>query len=58
MKMIKKILSPFLTAAILAGAFATVGTISGCNTIEGAGKDVEHGGRAIKEEARETKEKM
>jgi entericidin B len=56
--MFKKTLSPLMAAAILAGAFATMGTISGCNTIEGAGKDVEHGGRAIKEEARETKEKM
>jgi entericidin B len=56
--MIKKILSPLLTAAILAGAFATVGTISGCNTIEGAGKDVEAGGRDVKNAARDTKEKM
>jgi len=38
----------------LAGIF---GTLAGCNTMEGAGKDIERGGQAIKDEAREQKNK-
>ena len=56
--MFKKILSPVMMALVLAGGFGTIGTLSGCNTVEGAGKDVEAGGKAIKDEARETKQKM
>lgn len=48
--MIKRILSPLLAALFLAGS---LGTLAGCNTMEGAGKDIEQGGRAIKNEARE-----
>ena len=50
--MIKK-----LTAALLATLFLTgvVGSLAGCNTMEGAGKDIERGGAAIKNEAREHK---
>ena len=46
---------PLLVAALLASA---LGALAGCNTVEGAGKDVEQGGKAIKNEARETKDKM
>jgi predicted small secreted protein len=35
---------------VRAGFFAS---LAGCNTVEGAGKDIEQGGRAIKNEARE-----
>ncbi len=49
-KMIKRIFVPILAALFLAGVF---GSISGCNTMEGAGKDIEQGGKAIKDEARE-----
>ncbi len=48
--MIKRFLSPLLAALFLAGS---LGTLAGCNTVEGAGKDIEQGGRAIKNEARE-----
>lgn len=48
--MFKRILATLLAALFFAGL---MGTISGCNTIEGAGKDIEQGGRAIKDEARE-----
>ena len=48
--MIKRILSPLLAALFFASFF---GTLAGCNTMEGAGKDIEQGGRAIKNEARE-----
>jgi entericidin B len=52
---IKRILVPLLATVFLAG---TLGTLGGCNTMEGAGKDVEQGGKAIKNEAKEQKEKM
>jgi len=48
--MIKRILVPLLAALFL---FGTIATISGCNTVEGAGKDIEQGGKAIKDEASE-----
>lgn len=50
--MIKRLLTPFMAALFLAGSFAI---LSGCNTVEGAGKDIEKGGKAIKDEAREHK---
>lgn len=34
------------------------GTLAGCNTIEGAGKDIERGGQVIKEEAKQIKNKL
>ena len=53
--MIKPILNSLLAVAFLAGLF---GTLAGCNTIEGAGTDIQQGGKAIKDEAREQKNKM
>lgn len=50
--MIKRIFALLLSTLFLAGAAAT---LSGCNTIEGAGKDIEKGGGAIKDEAQEHK---
>jgi predicted small secreted protein len=48
--MIKRIFAPLLAALFFVSFF---GTLAGCNTVEGAGKDIEQGGRAIKNEARE-----
>ncbi len=48
--MVKKLLASLLPTLFVAGAFAT---LAGCNTVEGAGKDIEQGGKAIKDEARE-----
>ena len=48
--MIKRILAPLLSILFFVSFF---GTLAGCNTVEGAGKDIEQGGRAIKNEARE-----
>ena len=31
------------------------GSVAGCNTVEGAGKDIQQGGKAIKDEANEHK---
>ncbi len=50
--MIKKIFVSLLTTMFLAGALAT---LSGCNTVEGAGKDIQKGGEKIKDEANEHK---
>ena len=50
--MFKKLFAPLLASALLAGLF---GTLAGCNTMEGVGKDVQAGGKEIKEEAREHK---
>ncbi|HLD09127.1 MAG TPA: entericidin A/B family lipoprotein [Methylophilaceae bacterium] len=50
--MIKRIFVPILAALFLTGVF---GSIAGCNTMEGAGKDIEKGGKEIKEEASEHK---
>ena len=54
-KMIRRIFVPLLATLFLAGVIGTIGTLSGCNTMEGAGKDIEQGGKAIKDEARENK---
>jgi predicted small secreted protein len=48
--MIKRIFSLSMAALFLV---SLLGTLSGCNTVEGAGKDIEQGGKAIKNEARE-----
>lgn len=48
--MLKKLLFCF-------AALSTV-TLIGCNTVQGAGKDVERGGQKIQEEAKEVKQKI
>jgi predicted small secreted protein len=48
--MARRILTPLLAALFLVSLF---GTLAGCNTVAGVGKDIEQGGRAIKDEARE-----
>lgn len=42
--------------ALLAAALLTL--LAGCHTIEGAGKDIERGGEAIQDTARDVKRKM
>jgi predicted small secreted protein len=46
-----------LIALALAATFAlpSFALLTGCNTVEGAGKDIQAGGSKIKEEARENK---
>ena len=41
-------------------AFAALSTVTliGCNTVHGAGKDIEKGGQKIQEESNEVKQKM
>jgi entericidin B len=47
-----------LTMLIMLGMVGTLSAISGCNTIAGAGTDIERGGQAVHEEAREVQKKM
>lgn len=48
--MFKQFIASLMATAFLAG---TLGLLAGCNTIEGAGKDIAQGGNAIKTEANE-----
>jgi predicted small secreted protein len=48
--MIRRVFVSLLATLFLAGV---IGPLSGCNTMEGAGKDIEQGGKAIKDEAKE-----
>jgi len=50
--MIKTIFVSLLATLFLTG---TVTTLTGCNTVAGAGKDIEQGGKAVKDEANENK---
>ena len=43
--------------AVLALLFAA-GLMTGCNTIEGAGKDIERGGEKVQGAAKDVKQKM
>jgi predicted small secreted protein len=49
-----------LFALVLANLFlaTVIGTLAGCNTIEGVGKDIQQGGKALKNEANEQRNKM
>jgi entericidin B len=44
-----------LLALMLATSYVLLAGLSGCNTIQGAGKDVERGGEKIQKEAQENK---
>jgi entericidin B len=55
LKMIKKFVVPMFALLFVA---STLGSLTGCNTVAGAGADIEQGGKAIKDEAREKKDKM
>ena len=48
----KNFLALLMAAVFLLG---TVATVTGCNTVEGAGKDIQQGGKSIKDEANEHK---
>jgi len=48
--MMKRIFAPLLAAFFAVGF---LGALAGCNTVDGAGKDIQLGGKAISDEARE-----
>jgi predicted small secreted protein len=50
--MIKKAISLLLATVFLSGA---VMSLTGCNTMEGAGKDMQQGGKALSNEAQKDK---
>lgn len=50
--MIRRIFVPLLAVLFLAGNAVI---LTACNTVEGAGKDIQKGGEAIKDEAQEHK---
>jgi entericidin B len=49
--MIKRMLAILMLLGML-------GSIAGCNTIEGMGKDIERGGEVTQDVARDTKDRM
>ena len=53
--MIRKVFLLFFSALLLV---PLLGGIAGCNTIHGAGKDIEGAGKAIKDGAMEVKKKL
>ena len=52
--MARKLLTVLMTLALL----GPLSAISGCNTVSGAGKDIERGGEKIQGEAKEVQRKM
>ena len=50
--MIRKLLATLLATIFVAGS---LGTLAGCNTMAGAGQDIQQGGKALKDEANEQK---
>lgn len=47
-----------LTVLIMLGMLGSLSAISGCNTMAGAGTDIERGGQKISDEAREVQRKI
>jgi predicted small secreted protein len=39
-------------------AFLAAGLLAGCNTMQGAGKDIERGGETLQQSAKDAKERM
>ncbi len=47
-----------LTVLMLLGMLGSLSAIAGCNTVAGAGKDIERGGQKVHDEAKEVQQKM
>ncbi len=47
-----------LAVLMMLGLLAAFSTMTGCNTVAGAGKDVERGGEAIHDTAKDAQQKM
>ncbi len=47
-----------LAVLMMVGMFGTLSAISGCNTVSGAGKDIERGGQVVQDGAQEVQRKM
>jgi len=53
-----QLLGRFLMKTILALLLTSTFVLTGCNTVAGAGKDLERGGEKVQDTARDTQEKM
>jgi predicted small secreted protein len=51
-------ISKLLTVLMMLGMLGSLSAMSGCNTVAGAGTDVERGGQKIHDEAREVQRKI
>ncbi len=47
-----------LTVLMMLGMLSSLTAMSGCNTVAGAGKDIERGGQKVHDEAREVQQKI
>jgi entericidin B len=47
-----------LTVLFMLGVVGGLSTLSGCNTVAGAGKDIERGGEAVQDSAHDVQRKM
>jgi len=56
--MAKKILAKLLTVVMALALVGPLSAISGCNTVAGAGKDIERGGEKVQDGARDVQRKM
>jgi entericidin B len=52
--MARKVLAVFM----LLGMLGSLSAISGCNTVQGAGKDIERGGEKVQDAAKDVQKKM
>jgi len=52
--MAKKLITTMMMIAMM----APVTVMTGCNTVQGAGKDIERGGEKIQQESKEVQKKM
>jgi predicted small secreted protein len=47
-----------LKALVLVALLGMTGALTACNTVQGAGKDIERGGEKIQDTAKHTQQKM
>jgi entericidin B len=47
-----------LTVLMMLGILGPLSTLSGCNTVAGAGKDIERGGEKVQGAAKDVQQKM
>jgi entericidin B len=47
-----------LKAIVFLGVVGMLGAVSACNTMQGAGKDIERGGEKIQDTAKDVQKKM
>jgi predicted small secreted protein len=48
----------FLTMLMMLGILGSLSAISGCNTMAGAGQDIERGGQKVESAARDVQRKL